>query len=68
MADTSRRGMSPVLAFILGVLFAFIVLAGAIAGGVYFALTYKLDNIAANKDEDGNYIYIIAYPDIGGVA
>ena len=43
MADTSRRGMSPVLAFILGVLFAFIVLAGAIAGGVYFALTYKLD-------------------------
>ncbi len=68
MADTSRRGMSPVLAFILGVLFAFIVLAGAIAGGVYFALTYKLDNIGANKDEDGNYIYINADPDNGGVA
>lgn len=63
MSDNSRRGFSPVLAFILGFLLALVVAAGAIVGAVYFALNYKLDNLAFNKDENGEYVYINADPD-----
>lgn len=59
--------MHPVLAFILGFLFGIIALLGAVAGAVYFALNYKLDKISANKDGEGNYIYINADPESGGV-
>lgn len=65
--NSGRRGMSPFLAFFLGFLFGIIVLIGAVAGAVYFALNYKLDKISANKDGDGNYIYINADPENGGV-
>ncbi len=54
--------MSPVLAFILGFLLALIIVVGAVAGGVYYALNYKLDKLAFNKDENNNYIYVNADP------
>ncbi len=59
--------MPSILAFFLGFLFGIIVLVGAVAGGVFFALNYKLDKISANKDGDGNYIYINADSENGGV-
>ena len=66
--NTRRRGFSPLLAFFLGLLFGIIILIGAVAGAVIFALNYKLDNIAQNKDEEGNYIYVNADPESGGVS
>lgn len=66
--NTRRRGFSPLLAFFLGLLFGIIILIGAVAGAVIFALNYKLDNIAQNKDGDGNYIYVNADPESGGVS
>lgn len=65
---TKRRGFSPILAFILGIIFGIIILVGAIVAAVFVALGYKIDNIGANKDEDGNYVYINGDPDNGGVA
>ena len=65
--ESRRRGMHPALAFFLGFLFGIIVLIGAVAGAVIFALNYKIDKISANKDADGNYLYINADPDNGGV-
>lgn len=50
------------LAFILGFLLALIIVVGAVAGGVYYALNYKLDKLAFNKDENNNYIYVNADP------
>lgn len=61
--NSGRRGMSPVLAFILGFLLALIVVVGAVAAVVVYALNYKLDNLDFNKDEESNYIYINADPD-----
>ncbi|MDE5943340.1 MAG: hypothetical protein K2H30_03935 [Clostridia bacterium] len=69
MSETSRRrGMNPLLAFILGFVLAFVILVGAVAGGVFYLLNFKLDNIKANKSEDGSYIFINADPSSGGVA
>ena len=62
MSDNSRRGFSPILAFILGFLLALIVAAGAIVGVVYAVLNYKLDKLEFNKDENGEYVYINADP------
>lgn len=68
MVESSRRrGMPPILAFFLGFLFALIIIAGAIAGAVAYVLNYKLDNIQANKDSEGNYLFINANPADGGV-
>lgn len=68
MANNTKKGFSPVLAFILGFLLALIILVGAVAGVVIFALNYKLDKLSFNKDEQGNYLYINADPENGGVA
>ena len=69
MANNSkRRGFNPVIAFILGFLFGLIFLIGAVAGAVFLALNYKLDKLEFNKDGDGNYIYINADPENGGVS
>lgn len=62
MSNNSKSGFSPVLAFILGFLLAIVVSAGSIIFGVLYALNYKLDNIAQNKDEQGNYKYINVDP------
>lgn len=67
MSNSPRRGMSPVLAFILGFLLALIVLLGAIGIAVGVALNYKIDKISQNKDSEGNYKYINADPENGGV-
>lgn len=65
--NTKRRGFSPVLAFILGIIFGIIILVGTIVAAVFVALNYKIDNIGANKDEDGNYVFINGDPENGGV-
>ncbi|HBN12532.1 MAG TPA: hypothetical protein DD415_02855 [Clostridiales bacterium] len=65
--NTKRRGFSPILAFILGIIFGIIILVGTIVAAVFVALNYKIDNIGANKDEDGNYVFINGDPDNGGV-
>ena len=65
--NSRRRGMHPLLAFFLGFLLAFIIFVGAVAGVVIYALNYKLDKISANKDAEGNYIFINADPSDGGV-
>ena len=67
MSNNTRRGFSPVLAFILGFLLAVVILAGSVAVAVAVALNYKLDKISANKDSEGNYIYINADVNNGGV-
>lgn len=68
MSDTSRRrGMHPLLAFFLGFLLAFILLVGSVVGVVFFALNFKLDKLSANKDSEGNYLFINADPENGGV-
>ena len=68
MSETSRRrGMHPLLAFFLCFLLAFIIVAGSVVGVVVFALNFKLDKIDANKDADGNYLFINANPEDGGV-
>lgn len=61
--NTKRSGMSPVLAFILGFLVALILVIGAVVGVIVYGLNYKLDNLAFNKDEENNYIYINADPE-----
>lgn len=65
--NTKRRGFSPILAFILGIIFGIIILVGTIVAAVFVALNYKIDNIGANKDEDGNYVFINGDPENGGV-
>jgi hypothetical protein len=68
MAETSRRrGIHPIVSFILGILFGIILLVGTIVAAVWIALNYDLDKIDANKDSSGNYIYVNADPDDGGV-
>ncbi len=67
MANSTRKGMHPLLAFFLGFLVAFIIIGGTVAGVVLYFLNYKIDKISANKDVDGNYIYINGDPDNGGV-
>lgn len=67
MSNNTRRGFSPVLAFFLGFLLAFVVMAGAVVTTVLVALNYKIDKISANKDSEGNYIYINADVNNGGV-
>ncbi|MDE6597932.1 MAG: hypothetical protein K2K60_04775 [Clostridia bacterium] len=67
MANSSRRhGMHPILAFILGFLLALIILGGAIAGVVIYALNYKISKIPGNRDSDGNYVYINGDSSNGG--
>lgn len=61
--NVKRRGMSPVVAFILGFLLALVVVAGAVVGVVFYALNYKLDKLEFNKDEENNYIYVNADPE-----
>lgn len=68
--NSKRRGMHPLITFMLGFLLALIIFVGAIAGIVMYVINYKLDDIEANKevDSDGNTIYkfINADPDNGG--
>lgn len=68
MSNSRRRGMNPVLAFFLGFLFALILIGGTVGIAVAVALNYKLDKISANKDSDGNYIYINADSENGGAS
>lgn len=69
MANTSkRRGMSPILAFILGILFGMILLIGGVVAAVLIVLNTKVDSFDfINKDEKGNYIYINGDPENGGI-
>ena len=60
--------MNPVLAFFLGFLFALILIGGTVGIAVAVALNYKLDKISANKDSEGNYIYINADSENGGAS
>lgn len=62
-----RRGMPSILAFFLGLLFGIILILGGVGAAVLILLNYDLDKIEANKDSDGNYLYINANPDNGGV-
>lgn len=62
MENKTRRGFSPVLAFVLGFLLALLLTAGAVVGGVIYALNYKLDRLEFNKGVNGEYIYVNADP------
>lgn len=68
MSNNSRRGFSPVLAFILGFVLALVITVGSVAGVAVIALNYKIDKLSANKDSDGNYLYINADANNGGVS
>lgn len=68
MSNNSNRKGHPVLAFFLGFLLAIILILGLLAGVVYFVLTYKIDKISANKDSEGNYVYINADESTGGAS
>lgn len=61
--SNNSRGFSPVLAFLLGFLFAIIVVVGSVVAGVVYALNFKLDNVALNKEADGSYKYINVDPE-----
>ena len=68
MANSNRRGMNPVLAFFLGFLLAIVLIGGTIGIAVAVVLNYKIDKISANKDSEGNYIFINADADNGGAS
>lgn len=68
MSDSKRRGMNPVLAFFLGFLLAVILIGGTVGIAVAVLLNYKIDKISANKDSEGNYIFINADAESGGAS
>lgn len=48
-------------------LIGIVLVGGIVAGVIAFILNLKVDSISANKDGDGNYIYVNGNPDDGGV-
>ena len=64
--NPTKRGHS-LLAFFLGLLVGVVLVGGIVAGVIAFILNLKVDSISANKDGDGNYIFINGDPDDGGV-
>lgn len=66
-----KKGFS-FLSFFIGILIGIIILAGALFGAGYFAMTADLDRVMStvglnNKDEEGNHKYVNTDTDNGGV-
>lgn len=62
----TRKGFPSLLAFFLGFILAAVIFIGAAVGVGLYVVNMKIDDIDANKDEDGNYLFVNGDPSSGG--